>query len=154
MANRTLMKNKGKNIYFIYSMLLFAMLFSSCAGGDIAQNGIFEKEHKELKESLVGSWQLIDQKNQAPGQEMYQFYKENKKVKLKVLGVEREMERFFSADGVTFSFEYRIEEDKKIYVLGQFRSYERRELLATQELPNGVHQSLSMIKRQADIKAQ
>ncbi len=148
------MKNKGKSTYLIYLTLMLAMVLSSCAGGDISQNGIFEKDHKDLKQSLVGSWQLVDQGSKVPGPEMYEFYKENKKVKLRVRGVEREMERFFSADGVTFSFEYKIEDNKKIYVLGQFRSYERKELLATQEMPDGMHLSLSMIKKQTGVKAQ
>ncbi|GAB5525964.1 MAG: hypothetical protein Roseis2KO_38360 [Roseivirga sp.] len=126
----------------------------SCAGGHVSQNGLFEKDHKELKESLVGSWQILNTQQGVSGQEMYQFYKDDKKVKLKVMGVEREMERFDSIDGITFSFEYKIEEDKKIYVLGQFKSYQRKELLAMQELPDGLHQSLSMVKQETGAKAQ
>lgn len=148
------MKRERKISTLIYLSLVFSVILTSCAGGNVSQNGLFERDHKELKESLVGSWQMLDKQNGVDGQEMYEFYKDDKKVKLRVLGIEREIERFDSADGVTFSFEYKIEENKKIYVLGQFKSYERKELLAMEELPDGLHKSLSMIKREKGIKAQ
>lgn len=148
------MKRERKISALIYLSLVLSTALMSCAGGHVSQNGLFEKDHKDLKESLVGSWQILDKQGEGAGQEMYQFYKDEKKVKLRVLGVEREIERFDSADGITFSFEYKIEEDKRIYVLGQFKSYQRKELLAMEELPGGLHQSLSMVKQQKGIKAQ
>lgn len=148
------MKRERKISTLIYLSLVFSVVLTSCAGGHVSQNGLFERDHKELKESLVGSWQVPDRQNADGGQEVYEFYKDDKKVKLRVLGIEREIERFDSADGITFSFEYKIEENKKIYVLGQFKSYQRKELLAMEELPDGLHKSLSMIKREKGVKAQ
>lgn len=148
------MKRERKISALIYLSLVLSTALMSCAGGHVSQNGLFEKDHKELKESLVGSWQILDEQHEGFGQEMYQFYKDDKKVKLRVMGVEREMERFDSTDGITFSFEYKIEEDKRIFVLGQFRSYQRKELLAVQELPDGLQQSLSMVKQKKGVKAQ
>ncbi|MCE7993900.1 MAG: hypothetical protein HEP71_18070 [Roseivirga sp.] len=148
------MKRERKISTLIYLSLVFSMALMSCAGGHVSQNGLFEKDHKELKESLVGSWQVLDRQYGEQGQEIYEFYRDDKKVKLRVLGIEREIERFDSADGITFSFEYKIEEGKKIYVLGQFKSYQKKELLAMEELPDGLQKSLSMVKREKGVKTQ
>lgn len=133
--------------------LVLSIVFMSCAGGHVSQNGLFENDHKELKESLVGSWQIMNAEYEISGQEMYEFYKEDKKVKVKVLGVSREMERFDSSDGLTFSFEYKNGEGKMIFVLGQFKSYDRQELIAMQELPPSMPGSLSVIRLEKGHKA-
>lgn len=148
------MRREGKISKLVCLSVLCSMIFMSCAGGNVSQNGLFENDHKELKESLIGSWQIVNQEYDVAGQEMYEFYQDAKKVKLKVMGVEREMERFDSSDGLTFSFEYNNEEAKKIYVLGQFKSYERRELVAMQELPASLAESLSVIRLEKRPKVQ
>jgi hypothetical protein len=149
----TTMKRERKTTVMAGLGLVFSIVFMSCAGGHVSQNGLFENDHRELKESLLGSWQIMNAEYEIAGQEMYEFYKEDKKVKVKILGVNREMERFDSPDGLTFSFEYKNEEGKTIFVLGQFKSYDREELIAMQELPPSLPGSLSVIRLEKGHKA-
>jgi len=120
----------------------------SCAGGHVSQNGLFQKDHKELKESLVGIWQVAN-----AGRDVYEFYKEGNDVKLKVLGVATEMERFDSTDGLTFSFEYKNASGETTFVLGQFKSYQRLEFLAIEESP-ASQKAQSMLSLEKKVKTQ
>lgn len=110
--------------------MVLSVVCMSCAGGNVSQNGLFENDHRELKESLVGVWGLAN-----AGEEIYEFYKEGKEVKLRVMGVETEMAHFDSPDGLTFSFEYKKGSGNATFVLGQFKSYQRQGLLAIEDSP-------------------
>lgn len=145
----------GRNILTVMGMnLVLIFTLMNCAGGHVSQNGIFENDHRELKEALVGSWQIINPGVEVAGREMYEFYREERKVKLKVLGEEVAVERFDSPDGLSFTFEYKLADDKPIYVVGQFKSYQRKELVCMQELPSVLPESLSVIRLEKRPKAQ
>lgn len=127
----------------------------SCAGGHVSENGIFQNGHRELKNSLVGSWRMINPAAELLGEESYTFYKENKDVRLKVMGKERAMERFDSSDGLSFSFEYTDDLGEKIYVLGQFKSSAKQSLMLMREPEDRLKASLSSIllqRREAEVK--
>lgn len=134
--------------------LIVSLVFVSCAGGHVSDNGIFQNDHKELKESLVGSWKITNEGSEAAGREMYEFYKEDKQMQLKVLGQPVTMERFDSPDGLSFTFEYLPADGKVVHVVGQFKSYQRKDLVCMQELPAPLSEMLSVIRLQKDMNAQ
>jgi hypothetical protein len=144
LANKALRDMKKKVSVLRNLSLILSVVCMSCAGGNVSHNGLFENDHKELKESLVGSWGTAD-----AGPELYAFYKEGKAVKLRVRGVKTKMERFDSPDGLTFSFEYRDQSDHVVFVLGQFKSYQRQAFIAVEEV-SGMKEAgsvLSLAKR-------
>ena len=116
--------------------LVMVWSLSSCSGGFVSQNGIFENGHKELKESLDGSWRIVKTDGGLIGEELYEFYKDAKDVSLKVNGVEREIERFDSSDGQSFTFEYQNGEAQRVFVVGQFKSSAKRVLTLLEEPMN------------------
>ncbi len=132
-------------------ILLVQLALTSCSGGFVSQNGLFEDGHKELKNSLVGSWRIVKTDGELIGEELYEFFKEDKEVSLKVNGVERTIERFDSSDGLSFTFEYKSGEEQKVFVVGQFRSTAKKVLMLMEE-PMGLvagrmHTSLTLEKR-------
>ena len=132
-------------------VLLVQLALTNCSGGYVSQNGIFEKGHKELKESLVGSWRIVKTDGELIGEELYEFFKEEKGVSLKVNGVEREIERFDSSDGLSFTFEYVNGDEMKVFVVGQFRSSAKKVLMLIEEptglASGGLHSSLTLERR-------
>ena len=141
-------------------LLLFVTQFwlVSCAGGHVSGNGIFENGHKELKESLVGSWRVINPEKTLVGDELYTFYmdEKNKRIRLKVEGKERVMTTFDSLDGLSFSFEYVDGEGDRVFVVGQFKSSLRESLVMMREpvskLKASMGGSISLQKRQTETK--
>jgi len=142
----------ARKVLTMMSLVLIATwTLSSCSGGFVSQNGIFENGHKELKESLVGSWRIVKTDGGLIGEEMYEFYQGAKEVALKVNGVEREIKRFDSSDGQSFTFEYLDSNKEKVFVVGQFRSSAKKVLMLLEEPTNskrlGLHTSLTLERR-------
>ena len=138
------MKGVMKTFGF-FGLGLVMLSLMNCAGGYATDNGIFENDHKELKEALVGSWHIVNPEVEVAGTEMYEFYREKKEVKLKVLGNHAEIQRFDSPDGLSFTFEYAFAEGEPVHVVGQFKSGLRNELVCMQELPTELPDSMSVI---------
>lgn len=140
-----------KGIKALALVLLVQLALTNCSGGHMANNGIFEKGHKELKEALVGSWRIVKTDGELIGEELYEFFKEEKEVSLKVNGVERAIERFDSSDGLSFTFEYVNGDEKKVFVVGQFKSSARSVLMLIEEPTDlesgGLHSSLTLERR-------
>lgn len=116
-----------------------------CAGGHVSGNGIFENGHKELKESLVGSWRVISNEAELVGEELYTFYmdEKNKRVRLKVEGKEAVITSFDSIDGLAFTFEYLDAQGDRVLVVGQFKSTARKSLMMMREPVSSLKASLS-----------
>ncbi len=114
-------------------ILIVQLTLMSCSGGFVSQNGIFEDGHKELKESLIGSWRIMKMEGEIVGQELYEFYREDKAVALKVNGMERSIERFDSTDGLSFTFEYLNGEGGRVFVAGQFKTAAKQSLVLLEE---------------------
>ena len=141
-----------KKVLSVLSLVLaMQWSLSSCSGGFVSQNGIFENGHKELKETLVGSWRIVKTDGELIGEEWYEFYKDEKEIGLKVNGVERKIERFDSEGGLSFTFEYLNGENAKVFVVGQFRSSARRTLTLIEEPMGaemgGLYSSLTLERR-------
>ena len=144
-VNGTIMNKVSKT----WTMCVLAVLLavgSGCSGEIVTHAGLFENDHKELKQALLGSWQIVNTEYDVAGQEMYEFYHDQKnRVKLKVMGMEAAIQNFDSPDGLDFTFEYVIKDKAPVYVVGQFKSYERKVLVCLQEPEESMPSSLSVI---------
>ena len=154
MAQNTTEMEGVRKTFGLVGLGLVMMSLMNCAGGFVSNNGIFENDYKALKEALVGSWQIVNPEYEVAGKEMYEFYREKKEVKLKVLGETAEIQRFDSPDGLSFTLEYAMADGKPTHVIGQFKSYERKNLVCMQEVPAGLPESLSVIRLEKRAKAE
>ena len=118
-----------KSLSIVALIIVTQCWSTSCSGGYVTQNGIFENGHKELKESLIGSWRIMNPDASLVGEQVYEFCKNSRNIQLKVNGVIRKMERFDSTHGLSFTFEYLNDVMERVYVVGQFKSYARNVLL-------------------------
>lgn len=135
--------------------LVIQLTLISCSGGFVSQNGIFENGHKELKESLVGSWRIVKIEGEIVGEELYEFYKQDKDVALKVNGVERAIDRFDSSNGLSFTFEYLNGEGGRVFVAGQFKTAAKKSLILLEE-PTGfsmerLHTAITLERRSKEV---
>ena len=152
------MKKQANKLFGVLMLCVFQLWLVGCAGGHVSGNGIFENGHKELKESLVGSWRVINPNAELVGEELYTFYmdEKNKRVRLKVEGEERVMTSFDSIDGLAFTFEYLDAKGDRVLVVGQFKSIARESLMMLREPVSKLKASLggtvSLQKRQAETK--
>lgn len=105
-------------------------LLSSCAGGHVTRNGIFQDHHQPTKEGLVGEWRTFNEELDIPGGVVYKFFKDDKgKVGLEVNGEEVEMRYFDTYDQLSISFHYLDKNRNDFYVFAQFKSYSKDQLL-------------------------
>lgn len=125
---------KGKQVLIMSTIaILVQMSLYNCAGGHVSDNGLFQSGHKELKNSLLGSWVVSNSDKDLLGEEFFSFSNGDKSLMLEVNGIEKQIERFDSADGLSFSFEYLDDQGERIYVLGQFKSFAKQSLVLMQE---------------------
>ncbi len=146
---KTILRKEVARVGLIGIGFLILFLAASCADGYVTQNGFLEKGHKELKESLVGDWRVIDKDLKIPGSIVYEFFKGDKgKLKLKINGEEASIERFDSVDGLSFTFHFTDGAKNSNYVYGQFKSYAKKELIVYQG-SNSNSKQLSHIEASA-----
>ena len=131
-----------------FGLGLVMLSLMNCAGGYVTDNGIFQNDQKELIETLVGSWQVVSPEVEVDGTAVYEFYRDKKEVKLKVLGNQAEIQRFDSSDGLSFTIEYALADGEPVYLVGQFKSGMRNELVCMQQGSTELSESLSVMKLQ------
>lgn len=141
------LNNNKLRIGLIIVGLISIFLVSSCAGGNVTRNGIFQDHHQSTKEQLVGEWRTVDNDVTIPGDVVYKFSKDTKgKIALNVNGEDVEMKYFDSYDNLSLSFHYFDKDENDFYVYAQFKNYSKSELLihagnVTDQ--NGVQASLA-----------
>lgn len=128
--------------------LICIFLVSSCAGGHVTRNGIFQDHHQSTKEELVGEWRMSNEESIIPGQVVYKFFKDGKgKVALNVNGEDVEMRYFDAYDQLSISFHYMDKDKNDVYVFAQFKNYLKNELMIHSEnATGGVNEQTSLAK--------
>ncbi len=110
--------------------LICIFLISSCAGGHVTRNGIFQDHHQLTKEELVGEWRVVNEELAMPGAVVYKFFKDDKgKVALNVNGEQVQMRYFDVYDNLSVSFHYLDKNKNDFFVYAQFKNYLKNELV-------------------------
>ncbi len=124
------LNNNKLRLGLILIGLICIFLISSCAGGHVTRNGIFEDHHQSTKEELVGEWRAVNTEVAIPGEVVYKFFKDEKgKVALKVNGESVEMRYFDAYDNLSVSFHYLDKNKNDFFVYAQFKNYLKNELV-------------------------
>lgn len=141
------LNNNKLRLGLIIIGIICIFLVTSCAGGNVTRNGIFQDHHQSTKEQLVGEWRVVNKDVTIPGEVVYTFFKDAKgKVALNVNGEDVEMKYFDSYDNLSISFHYFDKDENDFYVYAQFKNYSKSELLihaSNVTDQNGVQASLA-----------
>lgn len=124
------LNNHKLRLSLILIGFVIIFLASSCAGGNVTKNGVFQDNHQVEQQQLVGEWRTVNTELAIPGEVVYKFTKGAKgKVALNVNGEDVEMMYFDSYDNLSYSFHYLDKDKNEFFVYAQFKNYNKSELL-------------------------